>query len=75
MEVEPERNSERDEYRREHHEHARKKTRGVEIGALDAETVVDINCLFVRDESEQQNAEQERYHNEQGREDIKQRII
>ena len=75
MEVEPERNSERDEYRREHHEHARKKTRGVEVGALDTETVVDIDGLFVRDESEQQNAEQNRYHDEQGGEDIKQRVI
>lgn len=46
MEVEPERNSERDEYRREHHEHARKKTRGVEVGALDTETVVDVDGLL-----------------------------
>ena len=65
VEVEPERNSERDEYRREHHEHARKKTRGVEVGALDTETVVDVDGLFIRNESEQQNAEQNRYHNEQ----------
>ena len=57
MEVEPERNSERDEYRREHHEHARKKTRCVEIGALYAEAVIDVDGLFIGNESEEQNAD------------------
>ena len=75
MEVEPERYCERDERCREHHNYACNQTRGVEVGALDTETVVDVDGLFIRNESEQQNAEQNRYHDEQGGEDIKQRVI
>ena len=57
MEVDSERYCERDECCREHHNYACNQTRCVEVGALNAETVIDVDGLFVGNESEKQNAD------------------